>query len=73
MSRIKAVLRLAVHRLMSSSIWVLTGVCNLTARNQVRKSHEVLRQTGFESDFGGGWPWGQSGAHSKMPRVVRDR
>jgi hypothetical protein len=26
---------------------------------------------GFETDFGGGWPWGQSGAHSKKPRVVR--
>ena len=26
---------------------------------------------GFETDFGGGWPWGQSGAHNKKPRVER--
>ena len=33
--------------------------------------HQVLSRKRFETDFGGGWPWGQSGAHSKKPRVVR--
>ena len=42
-----------------------------TARNQVRKSHEVLRQTGFETPFPGCCHWSQSGAQSKKPRVVR--
>ena len=41
------------------------------ARNQVRKSHEVLRQTGFETAFRGQCHWRQSGAQSKKPRVVR--
>ena len=26
---------------------------------------------GFETVLGDGWLWGQSGAHSKKPRVVR--
>ena len=41
------------------------------ARNQVRKSHEVLRQTGFETTFRGRCRRSQSGAKSKKPRVVR--
>ena len=44
---------------------------HLMARNQVRKSHEVLRQTGFETAFRGQCLWWQSGAQSKKPRVVR--
>ena len=45
--------------------------CKFTARNQVRKSHEVLRQTGFETAFRGQCQRRQSGAQSKKPRVVR--
>ncbi len=41
-----------------------------TARNQVRKSHVVLRQTGFETPLPGQWRRSQSGAQSKKPRVV---
>jgi hypothetical protein len=41
------------------------------ARNQARKSHEVLRQTGFETTFRGRCRRSQSGAQSKKPRVVR--
>ncbi len=41
------------------------------ARNQVRKSHEVLRQKGFETTFPGCCGRSQSGAQSKKPRVVR--
>ena len=40
-------------------------------RSQVRKSHEVLRQTGFETPFQGRCPRSQSGAQSKKPHVVR--
>lgn len=28
-------------------------------------------ETGFETSFGGAWPWGRSGALSKKPRVMR--
>ena len=42
-----------------------------TPRNQVGKSHEVLRQTGFETPFPGRCRGSQSGAQSKKPRVVR--
>ena len=45
--------------------------CKFTARNQVRKSHEVLRQTEFETPFPGQWCRLQSGAQSKKPRMVR--
>ena len=45
--------------------------CKFTARNQVRKSHEVLRQTEFETPFPGQWCRLQSGAQSKKPRLVR--
>ena len=45
--------------------------CKFTARNQVRKSHEVLRQTGFETTFPGQCHRPQSRAQSKKPRVVR--
>ena len=45
--------------------------CKFTARNQVRKSHEVLRQTGFETPLPGHWCRSQSGAQSKKPREVR--
>ena len=31
-----------------------------------------MTSTVFETAFGGGWPWGQSGAHNAKPRVVRD-
>ena len=41
------------------------------ARNQVRKSHEVLRQAGFETSLPGQSHRPQSGAQSKKPRVVR--
>ncbi len=41
------------------------------ARNQARKSHEVLRQMGFETTFTGRCRRSQSGAQSKKPRVVR--
>ena len=30
-----------------------------------------MTSTRFETAFGGGWPWGQSGRKSKKPRVVR--
>jgi hypothetical protein len=45
--------------------------CKFTARNQVRKSHEVLRQTGFETTLPGQLRRSQSGAQSKKPRVLR--
>ena len=45
--------------------------CKFTARNQVRKSHEVLRQTECETPFPGQWCRLQSGAQSKKPRMVR--
>ncbi len=30
-----------------------------------------MTSTRLETAFGGGWPWGQSGAQSKKPRVMR--
>jgi len=35
---------------------------------KVRRSWD---ETGFETGLGGGWRWGQSGAQSKKPSVVR--
>jgi len=44
-----------------------------TKPHRGQKVRRFLDETGFETDFGGGLPSGQSGAHSKKPRVVRGR
>jgi hypothetical protein len=36
-----------------------------------RKSQEILRRMGFETDFGGRGPWGLSGANSINPSVMQ--
>ena len=64
----------AVSTTNSHSAWFkdsFTETRKFTAPNQVRKSHEVLRQTGFETTLPGQRRRPQSGAQSKKPRVVR--
>jgi hypothetical protein len=49
---------------------IFTEPRKLTDRNQIRESHDVLRQTGFETPLSGRCRGSQLGRRSKKSRVL---